>query len=122
MRVQKIISLNFNNSQTTTAMVQVPFLVRNFHVQGISYNTEKATAGLHKYGYLTSNLPDKDQVLGIYYNDSTYPMSGNTNNSFEFKTPQVINGSYNFTISRPTWDGGNDEILLLVEFLGDDKF
>lgn len=122
MRVQKIITLNFNNTQSTTAMVQVPFLVSNFHVHGISYNNEKATAGIHKYGYLTSNLPNTNQVLGMFYNDSTYPMSVNTDNSFEFKTPQVINGSYNFTISRPTWDAGNDEVLLLIEFVGDDKF
>lgn len=122
MRLQKAITLNFNNTQSTTALVQVPFQVGKFHVHNIAYNNEKVTgSNRHQYGVLSSNMGNVNQPLGIFYNDRSQPISTHSDNSFTFSSPVNINSFYSFDLSIPTWDGGDDEVLLLIEFTSADE-
>lgn len=119
MRLTKIINLSFANSQQATTNIHVPFMVQSLHVHQIAYNNTQAV-GSHKalYGYITSNLTDGNQPLGLYYQDNTNPYNGTSNNVYEFRNPTPINGTYTFDISLPTLHSGTDELLLIIEFHG----
>ena len=121
MRITKIIELTFNNTQNTTALIQVPFLVKQFRVIAAAYNNgDETQAEEGKYGFLKSNLGDLNSPLAVYFQEKIYPVSTTYQNIFEFSTPKQINGYYNFELSIPTLNGGDDKMIIMLEFLNED--
>lgn len=116
------IYLGFNNSNSATAQITVPFKVSRIHCKGLSYNGgTNPVAGAAQYGVISSDLVD-NQPLGIFYNDVTYSFASNKDVELTLYTPRTINGTYTFYLTNDQGNpytplnNGLDLVILLLEF------
>lgn len=117
MKVVKLIELTYQNTQNTTAFVNVPFEVSKAIVRQISYyNGDNATPHDQRFVVITSDITDQNQPLGIVFNDRDQGLVSNPNTEFQFLNPRNITGEYSFRINRPTVHSGTDTVQLLIEF------
>jgi hypothetical protein len=119
MKVTKAINLTFTTS-SASAYISVNFPVKYIHVRAIAYQRGGAGVATGEYGTLFSDLTH-NQVLGMYYNDSTYSTAPTSSTEYEFLTPTYVNGTYTFTmydasgaLNLPV--NNPDYIVLLLEF------
>lgn len=127
MKQTIFIPLVFAATPQTTATISVPFKVARIHVKSIGY--QAGANGTTKYVMLRSSI-GLNAPLAILNQDTTYS-SGTTNDvEIEFKTPEIIQGNYTFTLfymdgSIATTSGAGaatDSIGLIIEFNAPDEY
>lgn len=124
MKQTQVIFLTFQAGQSsTTASIYVPFKVEIVHTKAMSLQTgDLGITG--DYVTMTSDLVN-NAPLGSTFNNSTYSSGTIQNIENQFWNPQVIQGTYNFTLRQSNGafypaSTGNDKISLIVEFNSED--
>lgn len=115
------IPLTFTASPNTTATISCPFPVKTLHIKSGGY--QAGTNGTTRYVALTSDLTN-NSPLGIFNQDTTYSSGTISDVEYKFRTPQVINGNYTFTLltmagilaSTSNAGAATDSIGLIIEF------
>lgn len=121
MRQNKAVYMTFLSGSTATAYINVPFVVKTIHVKSIGFITSTPPGvGDALYAYVVSDLT-QNTPLCIVYQDSQYPNSPFADVEYEFQTPQVINGTFNFQLinfvgSPLDATAGGDSLGMILEF------
>lgn len=122
MRQNKAVFMTFATGESTsTAYINVPFVVKTIHFKSAAYMTSTPPAsGDASYLYVLSDLT-QNSPIAIIYQDSTFPNSPSENIEYELQNPQIINGTYNFQLLSFTGvpniaTAGGDQLGLIIEF------
>lgn len=125
MKITKAVHLLFSGTNVAFANVVVPFVVSNVHVKGLGYDPQNnPVSGTAQYGVISSDLVD-NQPLAIFYNDATYSFTSNKDIQLTLYTPRTINGTFQFNLINDAGNpytptgGGNDRVILILEFNDD---
>jgi len=100
----RFISLTLSNTTgQATALVQVPFMVKEIIVKQLYYQDNNAFTDLKSYGTILSDIitTSGNSVLGVVNTSSTTGAGHQPsfiNNRFCFKNPVKISGLYNFEL------------------------
>jgi hypothetical protein len=117
MKVVKLITLTYANTQQTTSYINVPFEVSKAIVRQISYvNGDNSSGHSAEYVIITSDMVEQNQPLGMVYNDRDQGSMSFPQTTYEFLNPRNITGEYTFSINKPTVHSGTDTVQLLIEF------
>jgi hypothetical protein len=122
MKVNKAIYLRFNTTTSSTASINVPFLVKSIHIKSASYSgITPITANSQKYVLLESDLTNFEP-MALLYNDTSFSAPIFADVSFQPSQPFNVNGTYNFNLRSPTGNlyttPADDYITLILEFNG----
>lgn len=125
MKVNKVIYLTFNTTNTASTFINVNFPVKSIHVKGMVYQTGgNIPANAQVYIAITSDLTN-GEPLGYLYNDTDKAPTIPFNDiSFTPYKPINVNGVYTFRLY--TLDGLDfttlfgDYISIILEFNGVD--
>lgn len=118
MKQTVFISLSFTAGESTAlASINIPFRVKKIHIKSAVY---KAGTVQTTYVVLKSTL-GLNAPLGFLFRDTTYSTPSIQDIEIELKNPEVIQGTYTFTIfnvdgTQATATVGNDVIGLIMEF------
>ena len=124
MKINKALYLRFNTSSSTTASINVPFLVKSIHIKSASFSgvTPIAT-NTQEYLILESDLTNWEPIA-MLYNDTAFSSQQFCDVSFQPSQPFNVNGTYNFNLRSPTGNlyttPSDDYVTLILEFNGID--
>jgi len=124
MKINKAIYLRFNTTTSTTASINVPFLVKSIHIKSATYSgTTPITANTQTYILLESDLTNFEP-MALLYNDTAFSSQIFADISFQPSQPFNVNGTYNFNLRSKTGalytTPANDYVSLILEFNGID--
>ena len=122
MKVNKAIYLRFNTTSSSTASINVPFLVKSIHIKSAVYQSDANP--VEQYITLSSDLTNWEPMAQIYNDTTKAPANQFCDISFQPSQPFNVNNTYNFILtdrtgvaySAPT----NDYVNLILEFNGVD--
>jgi hypothetical protein len=123
MKQTQAIFLSFpTTTSTTTAYINIPFVVKTIHIKSMNYqnDNQQQTA----YALLQSNL-GLNSPLGIINLDNTYSSSSIQDIEIQLKNPQVLQGQYEFSLkymdNTPFTSTDTAYICMIVEFNAEDE-
>ena len=126
MKLTQLVGLTFTASPNTTQAISVPFKVKYLKVRTASYDagTNGTTDNVAIFSSLTNNSP-----LALLCQDTTYNTVSLQDISYEFFAPQVIQGTYNFSLKYPSGTVGKtsnagaatDYVGLIIEFYSEEE-
>jgi hypothetical protein len=124
MKVNKLISLNFNVASQTTTSINVNFPVKSIHIKSCAFTDYGAPqTGTKIYASLVSDLTNWEP-LAIVYLDSEYSSQQFCDVSFQPYKPFTVGGTYTFKLLAPAGTphetNTNDYLTLILEFNGVD--
>lgn len=122
MKQTQAIFLSFSsNSSTTTAYINVPFVVKNIHVKSMNY---LCGTNQTKYAILQSNI-GLNSPFGILNLDNSYSSASIQDIEIQLKNPQVLQGWYEFNLKYMDNSafsvGATASICMIVEFNAPDE-
>jgi hypothetical protein len=125
----RFISLTLSNTTgQATALIQVPFMVKEIIVKQLNYQDTNAFTDLRSYGTIFSDIitTSGNSVLGVVNTSSTTGAGHQPNyinNRFCFKNPVKISGVYTFELRDFLGTSvfssltGTCQISLILEFV-----
>jgi hypothetical protein len=124
MKINKAIFLRFNTTTSTTASINVPFLVKSIHIKSASYSgVTPITSNTQAYLLLESNLTNFEP-MALLYNDTAFSSQIFADISFQPSQPFNVNGTYNFNLRSPLGNlyttPADNYVTLILEFNGID--
>jgi hypothetical protein len=119
MKTTRAIYLDFNNTPTSKAFINIPFAVKRLRVKNIVYlPAAAATAYQLLFCSISPNEP-----LGFVYQSDDLTVNTYSNIEIEFNNPIAISNEYIFqlknlngTIGSAT---GDDDCSIVMEFLSE---
>jgi hypothetical protein len=123
MKLTKVIYLTFiAGRSSTTAYVNVPFKVKTLHTKAISLTSGTLDPAIVIGDYVTivSDMVN-NSPLGSTFNNSGYSAGTVQDIENQYWNPQVIQGTYNFTMYDSTGNlypasTNNDSVSIIIEF------